>query len=72
MSIAGDNPAANEVIAKLHDKCGLDVVDTGRLEDSWHFECAKPASFIPFDAAGLQGALNQAKREEELTEGSSR
>ncbi|KJH73705.1 NADPH-dependent F420 reductase [Pseudomonas sp. ES3-33] len=72
LPIAGDNPAAKEVIAKLHDKFEFDVIDTGRLEDSWRFERAKPAYCIPFDAVGLQGALNQAKRDEELNEGSWR
>ncbi len=72
LPIAGDDIASKEVVARLHNQFGFDVVDTGRLADSWRFERAKPAYCIPFDAAGLQAAVETATRDGELPEGSWR
>ncbi|QND44335.1 NAD(P)-binding domain-containing protein (plasmid) [Rhizobium lusitanum] len=72
LPIAGDDAASKEVVARLHDQFGFDVVDTGVLVDSWRFERAKPAYCIPLDAGGLQAAVNAATREGELPEGSWR
>jgi predicted dinucleotide-binding enzyme len=72
LPIAGNDAAAKEVVARLHDQFGFDVVDTGSLEDSWRFERAKPAYCIPLDAIELRAALDAAIRDEELPEGSWR
>lgn len=72
LPIAGDDAASKEMVARLHDQFGFDVVDTGRLACSWRFERAKPAYCIPLDAVGLQAALDAATRDGELPEGSWR
>jgi predicted dinucleotide-binding enzyme len=72
LPIAGNDPAANRVVADLHDAFGFDALDTGLLDRSWRFERAKPAYCIPLDHDGLQTALDAATRAAELPHGSWR
>lgn len=72
LPIAGNDAASKAVIAGLHEQFAFDVLDTGLLRDSWRFERAKPAYCIPLDKVGLQRALDSARREQELPEGSWR
>ncbi len=72
LPIAGNDPAAIDVVAALHDAFGFDVLDTGPLADSWRFERAKPAYCIPLDRTGLMRALDAAVRDKELPDGSWR
>ncbi len=72
LPIAGDDPAANRIVAELHDAFGFDALDTGPLAQSWRFERAKPAYCIPLDMDGLRRALDAATRDGELPHGSWR
>lgn len=72
LPIAGDDTAAKQIVAKLLDQFGYDVVDAGALADSWRFERAKPAYCQPFDRAGMIDALARARRDVELPHGSWR
>ncbi len=72
LPIAGDDAAAKALVASLQGDFGYDSLDAGPLADSWRFERAKPGYCIPLDHAGLRLALDAAKRDEELPEGSWR
>jgi len=72
LPIAGDDDGARSLVTALQADFGYDTVDAGPLADSWRFERAKPAYCIPLDQAGLRAALDAAKRDEELPEGSWR
>lgn len=72
LPIAGNDPAANRVVADLHEAFGFEALDTGPLAQSWRFERAKPAYCVPLDRKGLQEALDAATRDGELPHGSWR
>jgi predicted dinucleotide-binding enzyme len=72
LPIAGDDAEARQVVAGILEQFGFDVVDTGRLADSWRFERAKPAYCIRLDRAGLLEKLAAAQRQVELPHGSWR
>jgi predicted dinucleotide-binding enzyme len=72
LPIAGDDPEAKRIAAKLVDEFGFDPVDAGSLEESWRFERAMPAYCVPLDAAHLSAALASARRGVELPNGSWR
>ncbi|MEQ1955377.1 NADPH-dependent F420 reductase [Mesorhizobium yinganensis] len=70
LPIAGDDAASKAAVADLHAQFGFDVVDAGRLEESWRFERAKPAYCIPLVRDDLRAALAKAERDVELPHGS--
>lgn len=72
LPIASDDASAKLLVTSLQADFGYDTVDAGPLADSWRFERAKPAYCIPLDRAGLISALADAKRDQELAEGSWR
>ena len=72
LPIAGNDPAANRIVANLHEAFGFDAFDTGPLAESWRFERAKPAYCVPLDRDGLRRALDAATRVGELPHGSWR
>ena len=72
LPIAGNDPAANRIVADLHEAFGFDAFDTGPLEESWRFEREKPAYCIPLDRDGLRRPLDAATRDGELPHGSWR
>lgn len=72
LPIAGDDAAAKQVAALLHDQFGYDVVDAGPLSEGWRFQRAMPAYCVPLDAAGLRVALAAAQRGVERPHGSWR
>jgi predicted dinucleotide-binding enzyme len=62
LPIAGNDQAANDVVARLIEQIGYDVVDTGALAESWRFERGMPCYCQRLDRAELKLALAQAKR----------
>lgn len=72
LPIAGNDPGAKGIVAKLHDAFDFDTLDTGSLTESWRFERAKPAYCVPLDLQGLGQALDAATRDGEVTHGSWR
>ena len=72
LPIASDDSDAKEIVAAFQDDLGFDVVDAGRLADSWRFERAKPGYCIALDKAGMERALVAAERNVEVEDGSWR
>lgn len=50
----------------------IKALDARALDQSWRFECAKPAYCIPLDRSGMTSALAAAQRDVELPHGSWR
>jgi 8-hydroxy-5-deazaflavin:NADPH oxidoreductase len=63
ISVAGDNEAHKKVAAELVDQTGFDIVDGGRLADSWRQEPGTPAYCTELSLTELKQALAAAKRE---------
>jgi 8-hydroxy-5-deazaflavin:NADPH oxidoreductase len=72
LPVASDDAAAKAVVIGLLDRYGFDAVDTGVLAQGWRFERAKPAYCVPFDRAGMERAIAQARRDQEVEHGSWR
>ncbi len=63
LPVAGDDARAKKVVLKLIDELGFDGVDAGTLEESWRQQPGTPVYTRNFDAAGVQRALGEAKKE---------
>ena len=57
MAIAGDDAYSKEVVAKLVNDAGYDVVDSGSLSESWRHQPGTPAYCTELDAEELKQAL---------------
>jgi len=62
LAIAGDDPAANAVVAALYDAFGFDNVDLGDLDESWRVERDRPAYVVRQNADELKENLAKAAR----------
>lgn len=62
LAIAGDDAEAKEVVTRLIDRFGFDVVDAGPLAEGWRFQRDTPAYGAELDADGLRAALAAAER----------
>jgi predicted dinucleotide-binding enzyme len=62
--VAGDDPAARDVVAEFIRGIGFDVVDLGPLADSWRIEPGTPGYGPDLDADELREALAAARRTE--------
>jgi predicted dinucleotide-binding enzyme len=60
--VAGDDPAAREVVAQFIGEIGFDVVDLGPLAESWRIEPGTPGYGPDLDTAGMHDALARADR----------
>jgi predicted dinucleotide-binding enzyme len=63
LPVAGDDPAAKDVVMRLIDELGFDAVDAGRLDESWRQQPATPVYGTDGDAAGVRQALSEARPE---------
>ncbi len=63
LPISGDNDADKAIVAKLIDEIGFDVVDNGKLADSWRQQPGTPVYTKDYDADGVRRALSEAKQE---------
>ena len=63
LPVAGDDPAAKQVVLKLLDELGFDGVDAGTLDESWRQQPGTPVYARDFDAAGVRRALAEASPE---------
>jgi 8-hydroxy-5-deazaflavin:NADPH oxidoreductase len=59
LSIAGDDPAAKQVVLRLLDELGFDGLDAGSLADSWRQQPGSPAYCKDLDRTELQAALSK-------------
>ena len=62
LAIAGDDEAAKATVAELIDEFGFDVVDLGRLAESWRIEPGTPGYGPRLTASELREALASAER----------
>jgi 8-hydroxy-5-deazaflavin:NADPH oxidoreductase len=62
LALAGDDPAAKQLVAGLYDEFGFDAVDIGGLDESWRIEAGQPAFVVRQDVAELNANLAKANR----------
>ena len=62
LALAGDDPAARQLVAGLYDEFGLDAVDIGGLDESWRIEAGQPAFVVRQDVAELTANAARASR----------
>jgi 8-hydroxy-5-deazaflavin:NADPH oxidoreductase len=62
LALAGDDPAAKQLVARLYDEFGFDAVDIGALDESWRIEAGQPAFVVRQDVAELTANLARATR----------
>ena len=62
LALAGDDPAAKQLVAGLYDEFGFDAVDIGGLDESWRIEAGQPAFVVRQDVAELKTNLAKARR----------
>jgi predicted dinucleotide-binding enzyme len=63
LPVAGDDAAAKAVVLRLVEELGFDGVDAGGLNESWRQQPGTPVYTTDLDAAGVQGALAEARPE---------
>ena len=59
LPVAGDDPAAKQVVLRLLDELGFDGLDAGSLAESWRQQPGTPAYCMDLDRAALQAALSK-------------
>ncbi|MFF6816236.1 NADPH-dependent F420 reductase [Streptomyces sp. NPDC012403] len=62
LPVAGDDPAAKQVVMQLVDATGFEPVDAGELAESWRMQPGSPAYCTDLDADALRAALARADR----------
>jgi 8-hydroxy-5-deazaflavin:NADPH oxidoreductase len=63
LALAGDDPAAKNLVAGLYDEFGFDTVDLGGLDESWRVDAGQPAFVTRQNVAELQANIARAKRD---------
>ncbi|GAB2916981.1 MULTISPECIES: NADPH-dependent F420 reductase [unclassified Streptomyces] len=63
LPVAGDDPAAKQVVRDLIDALGFDTVDGGGLDDSWRQQPGTPVYGNRGDADAVTKALSEASPE---------
>jgi predicted dinucleotide-binding enzyme len=63
LPVAGDDPAAKEVVLRLVDELGFDGVDAGGLGESWRQQPDTPVYGKNYDAENVRSGLAQASPE---------
>ena len=62
LALAGDDPDARRLVARLYDEFGFDAVDLGGLDESWRVDPGQPAFVVRQDAAELRANAAAASR----------
>ena len=62
LALAGDDPAAKQLVAGLYDEFGFDTLDLGGLDESWRVDAGQPAFGTRQNLAELQANVVKAKR----------
>ena len=62
LALAGDDPAAKQLVAGLYDEFGFDAMDIGGLDESWRIEAGQPAFVVRQSLAELTANLAKANR----------
>ena len=61
LALAGDDPAAKELVAGLYNEFGFDAVDIGGLDESWRVDAGQPAFVTRQNIAELKANVARAK-----------
>jgi 8-hydroxy-5-deazaflavin:NADPH oxidoreductase len=62
LALAGDDPAAKQLVAGLYNEFGFDALDIGGLDESWRLDAGQPAFVTRQNLAELKANVAQAKR----------
>jgi 8-hydroxy-5-deazaflavin:NADPH oxidoreductase len=62
IALAGDDPAAKQLVARLYDEFGFDAVDLGGLDESWRVDPGQPAFVTRQNLAELRANVAKARR----------
>ncbi len=63
MAVAGDDENAKKIVARLINDTGFDVVDAGKLDQSWKHQPGTPAYCTELNVTELRQALSDAIKE---------
>lgn len=63
LPVAGDDAQAKATVLALVDELGFDAVDAGSLGESWRQQPGSPVYANDYDVAGVQRALQEARKE---------
>ena len=62
LALAGDDPAAKQLVAGLYEEFGFDAVDIGGLDESWRVDAGQPAFVTRQNVAELTANVAKARR----------
>jgi 8-hydroxy-5-deazaflavin:NADPH oxidoreductase len=62
LALAGDDPAARQLVAGLYNEFGFDALDIGGLDESWRIDVGQPAFVVRQNLAELKANVAKAKR----------
>jgi 8-hydroxy-5-deazaflavin:NADPH oxidoreductase len=62
LALAGDDPAAKQLVANLYNEFGFDALDIGGLDESWRLDAGQPAFVTRQNLAELRANVARAKR----------
>jgi 8-hydroxy-5-deazaflavin:NADPH oxidoreductase len=62
LALAGDDPAAKQLVAGLYDEFGFDALDIGGLDESWRIDAGQPAFVVRQNLAELKANVARATR----------
>jgi 8-hydroxy-5-deazaflavin:NADPH oxidoreductase len=62
LALAGDDPDAKQLVARLYNQFGFDAVDIGGLAESWRLDAGQPAFVVRQDAEQLKANVAKATR----------
>jgi 8-hydroxy-5-deazaflavin:NADPH oxidoreductase len=62
LALAGDDPAAKQLVAGLYDEFGFDALDLGGLDEAWRVDAGQPAFVTRQNLAELQANVAKARR----------
>jgi 8-hydroxy-5-deazaflavin:NADPH oxidoreductase len=62
LALAGDDPQARALVARLYDEFGFDTVDLGALDESWRVDAGQPAFVTRQNVAELKANIARARR----------
>ena len=62
LALAGDDPAAKQLVAGLYHEFGFDALDIGGLDESWRLDAGQPAFVTRQNLTELKANVARAKR----------
>jgi 8-hydroxy-5-deazaflavin:NADPH oxidoreductase len=62
LALAGDDPAAKQLVASLYHEFGFDALDIGGLDESWRLDAGQPAFVTRQNLAELKANVAKAER----------